>query len=356
MLPLVAGVVAMHILAVARPNDVLRPVDAWSIGRLLLEGNVPYRDFQFEYPPLAALAFLLPGLVPQVAAKTVLALQAVALELLAIAFIWRYPGALKRYLWLSFLLFPYLPGGFDAFPMAALAVSTALLSQGRRSGWAVVAVGTMVKLGPGLAWVWCRRPLVTAAGALAVTLAVVLAPVALARERTDDWLTYNLDRGVQVESVAASTTWLARQVNGSPSTVEYRFKAFEIDHASLAVAVWTVAGAAGLGWIALRSRGRNAWAVALLAVDVFLMSSKVLSPQYFAWTAPLAAVVGGRAYVLHLAMAGLTVLVSSLVDHSQAFLAMAAFRNAVLVATVALGLWQLRAPTGEPEEAPTPAG
>ena len=35
--PLIAGVVAMHVLAVARPNDVLRPVDAWSVGRLLQE-------------------------------------------------------------------------------------------------------------------------------------------------------------------------------------------------------------------------------------------------------------------------------------------------------------------------------
>lgn len=355
MRALVVGVVAMHILAVARPNDVLKPVDAWSIGRLIVDGNLPYRDFQFEYPPLAVLAFVLPGLVPHAAAKTVLALQAVALELVAIAFIRRYPGALKRYLGLSFLLFLYLPGGFDAFPMAALVVSTALLADGRRGGWAVVAAGTMVKLGPGLAWVWCRRHLMAAAGALLVTLMVIAAPVALARNRHDDWLTYNLDRGVQVESVPASTTWLARQLNGNPSAVEYRFKAFEIDHASAAAAFWTAAGVAGLAWIALRARGRDPWVLALLAVDVFLMSSKVLSPQYFLWTAPLAAVVGGRHYVLHLAVAVLTLLVTSLVDNSQAFLAMATVRNAVLVGTVAWGLWQLRAPVPAGPPATRPA-
>ena len=338
----------MHVLAVARPNDVLRPVDAWSVGRLLLEGEIPYRDFQFEYPPLAALAFLLPGLVPHGMAKLVLALQAVVLELVAIAFIRRYPGALKRYLWLSFLLFPYLPGGFDAFPMAALAVSTALLAQGSPAGWAVVAAGTMMKVSPGLAWVWCRRRPLVATGAFAVTAAVVLAPLALATNRDDDWLTYNFDRGVQVESVAASSTWVARQVNGHPSTVEYRFKAFEMDHASPAAALWAGAGAIGLIWIAARAQGRDAWALALLTLDVFLVSSRVLSPQYFAWTAPLAAVVGGPVFALHLAMAVLTVLATSLVDNSQAFLAMAAVRNAVLVGTAAWGLWRLRAPAGEP--------
>jgi hypothetical protein len=338
----------MHVLAVARPNDVLRPVDAWSVGRLLLEGHIPYRDFQFEYPPLAALAFLLPGLVPHGLAKLVLALQAVVLELVAIAFIRRYAGALKRYLVLSFLLFPYLPGGFDAFPMAALAVSTALFAQGSPAGWAVVATGTMMKLSPGLAWIWCRRRPIVAAGALAVTAAVILGPVALATNRDDDWLTYNLDRGVQVESVAASSTWVVRQLNGHPSTIEYRFKAFEIDHASPAAALWAGAGAIGLIWIAARARGRDAWALALLTLDVFLVSSRVLSPQYFAWTAPLAAVVGRRTFVLHLVMAGLTVLTSSLVDHSQAFLAMAALRNAVLVGTAAWGLWRLRAPAEIP--------
>jgi hypothetical protein len=350
--PLLIAVVAIHVLAVAKPVDVLFPVDAWSVGRMLLHGAVPYRDFQFEYPPLSALAFVLPGLVPRGAAATVLALQAVGLELLAVAYIRAQEGAVRRYAALSFLLFPFLAGGFDAFPMAALAVSTALLAGGSAAGWGVVAAGAMMKISPGVAWVWCRRHLGVAAGALAVTLAVVLAPVALARHRDDDWLTYNLHRGVQVESVAATTTWLARHVNGRPSTYEYRYKAFEIDHASLEAAAWVAVGALGMVWIAVRARGRDAWALALLAVDLFLVASKVLSPQYFAWTAPLAAVVGGRVYLLHLAMAGLTVVAYSVVSGSEAILTVAAIRNVVLVGTVAWGLWQLRIPPPPPAKDP----
>ncbi len=348
--PLLLAVVAIHVLAIARPVDVLFPVDPWSVGRMLLHGQIPYRDFQFEYPPLSAVAFLLPGLVPHGVAPTVLALQALGMELLAVVFIRGQAGALRRYAALSFLLFPFLAGGFDAFPMAALAVSTALLAAGNPAGWAVVAAGAMMKISPGLAWAWCRDHLVQAGAALVVTLAVVLAPLALARHRDDDWLSYNVHRGVQVESVAATTTWLAHQVTGRSSTFAYRFKAYEIDHASGAAVAWVGAGALAMLWIAARAKGRSAWVLALLAVDVFLVSSKVLSPQYLAWTAPLAAVVGGRTFRLHLAMAALTVVAYSVVSGREAILVVSALRNVILVATVALGLWGLRGPVTAPAE------
>ena len=349
--PLLIGVLAIHVLAVLKPVDVLFPVDAWSIGRRLLDGDIPYRDFQFEYPPLSTLAFLLPGLVPRGWSNHVLALQAVAVEAVVFALFWRRPEALRRYAALSFLLFPFLAGGFDAFPMAALAVSTALLAAGRPAGWVVAALGGMMKISPGVAWAWCRDHLVLAGALLILTAAVLLAPVALARERNDDWLTYNIDRGVQVESVAATTTWVAQQATGEEPTFEYRFKAHEIDGASGAAAVWVVAGVLAMLWLALRSRGRDAWWLALLAVDIFLISSKVLSPQYFAWTAPLAAVVGGPVFVLHLVMAGLTVLAYTVVSGQTAILAVAAVRNVLLVGTVVWGLWQLRRPAAEPVEA-----
>lgn len=348
--PLLLAVVAIHVLAILKPVDVLFPVDAWSIGRMLLHGKLPYRSFAFEYPPLSTLAFLLPGAVPHGLAKNVLALQALALEVVAVMCIRGRPGALRRYGVLSFLLFPFLAGGFDAFAMAGLAAGTALLAADRAAGWAAVAVGTMVKLSPGVTWVWCRRHLGAAAIGLVVTAAVITAPVVLARHRDDDWITYNLDRGVQVESVAATTTWAARQATGRRSTYTYRFKAFEIDGAAAEAAAWTAAGALAMLWIAVRAQARDAWQLSLLAVDVFLVASKVLSPQYFAWTSPLAAMVGGPVFVAHLAMAGLTVVAYSVVSGRDGILAVAAIRNVILVGTVGVGLWRLRRPVQAEEE------
>lgn len=343
--------VLIHVLAVLRPIDVLFPVDAWAIGRRLLDGDLPYRDFQFEYPPLSAVAFLLPGLVPRGWVNHVLAIQALALEAVAVLFIRHQPGALRRYAALSILVFPFLAGGLDGLPMAALAASTALLAAGRPAGWVVAALGGMAKVVPVVAWSWCRHHLVAAGALLVVTVAMLLVPLAMSRDRNDDWVSYNLNRGVEVESVAATTTWLANGVTGTASTFAYRFKAYEIDGASGAALAWMVAGGTAMALVCCRSRGRDAWWVALLAVDIFLVSCKVLSPQYLAWTAPLAAVVGGRVFRLHLLMIGLTVAAYAVVPGQVAVLAVIAVRNLVLVGTVGWGLWCLRRPLTPPPAA-----
>lgn len=353
--PLLLAVVLIHVLAVLRPLDVLFPVDAWAIGRHLLQGDIPYRDFQFEYPPLSLAAFVLPGLAPHGWANHVLALQAVAAEAVAVLFIYRRSGALRRYALLSLLVFPLLAGGFDAIPMAALAASTALLARGRRAGWIVATAGGMVKVIPGVAWSWCRHHRTMAAASLVVTAAVLLAPVALARHRNDDWVSYSVNRGVEAGSVAATTTWVANGVSGKPSTFAYRFKANEIDGAAIPAALWMLAGGLAMLWVMRRARGRDAWWLALLAVDIFLVSSKVLSPQFVAWTAPLAAVVGGREFRAHLAIAALTLATVAVPPEPAVVLTILAVRNALLVVTVAAGLWALRRPAALPPAPAEPA-
>lgn len=348
------AVVLVHVLAVLRPLDVLFPVDAWTIGRHLLQGDIPYRDFQFEYPPLSLAAFVLPGLVPRGLANHMLALQAVTVELLAVASIRRQPGALRRYAVLSVLVFPLLAGGIDALPMAALAASTALLADGRPGGMGRRRRGGDGQGHPRVGWAWCRRHLAVAAALLAVTGAVLLAPLALGTHANDDWVTYNLNRGVEIGSVAATTTWLAHTAEGEPSTFEYRFKANEIAGAAGAATAWMVIGGIAMAWLVWRSPGRDSWALALLAVDVFLVLSKVLSPQYIAWTAPLAAVVGGRTFRLHLLMAGLTVAAFAAGHHQAVALAILAARNTGLVATAASGLWGLRRPVPQAPQAAAP--
>jgi hypothetical protein len=211
-----------------------------------------------------------------------------------------------------------------------------------------------MKLTPGVAWTWCRHHLLLA-GAMAVVMAGgLLAPMAIAGQRDHDWVTYTIDRGVQAESVAASTTWIANGVTGTPSSFEYRFRAYEIHGASGAGMAWMVAGGLAMLWLARHSKGRNPWMVALLAVDILLIGCKVLSPQYFSWTAPLAAVVGGPAFVLHVVMAGLTLAAHTVVPGNTAIFAVVAVRNVILVGTVAWGLWRLRRPAPAPADIEAP--
>jgi hypothetical protein len=339
---LLVTLVVIHVLAVLAPADVLAPVDPWEIGRKVWRGAIPYRDFGFEYPPGAILAFLLPGAVPKDLATTVLALQAVAAEVAVVLLLRRFDGALWRWVPFSILLFPFLAGGFDALPMAAIAWSTALLAAGAGSGWWVAATGAAVKLVPGGSWVWGRHALWHAVVALVVVVPVLLAPSLLARHPDDAYLGYTLHRGVQVESVAATTTWLGHRLSGQDSTFEYRFKAFEIEGAGKVAAGWALLGLAGLGVVALGARRADAdpWLASFTTILLLMISSKVLSPQFVAWPAPLAVVLGGRWFGAWLLVVGLT-LVAYLGEGPTWILTFALIRNLVLLAVAGTGLREL---------------
>jgi hypothetical protein len=338
---LLAAVVGLHLLFVLAPADVLAPVDPWRIGRMIWQGQIPYRDFPLEYPPGAVLAFLLPGAVPHALAEPVLALQAVAAELAVIFLVLRkVDGALWRWLPLSLLVFPFLSGGFDALPMAAIAISTALLAAGRPSGWWVAGAGTLIKLSPAAAWAWSRTAWRTALAALALTAVALLGPTALADHPDDSWFGYTLHRGVQVESLAATTTWVGHRLTGEPSEFAYRFKSFELDGAEGAAKAWLAIGAVGILLVALRATRApkiDPWLAAFTTVVCLLLSSKVLSPQFIAWPAPLVAVLGGRWFQAWLAIAAVS-LFAYLGTGATWILTVSTMRNVGLVAVAALGL------------------
>jgi hypothetical protein len=337
---LLAALLAVHVVYVIAPADVLAPVDPWRVGRWLWQGQLPYRDFAFEYPPGAALAFLLPGAVPSALAPPVLALQAVAAEIAVVFFVLRrFEGALWRWVPLSLMVFPFLAGGFDALPMAAIAGSTALLASGASAGWWVAALGALVKLSPGAAWIW-HRPARAAIAALAVTIPLLLLPAALAPHPDDSYIGYTLHRGVQVESVAASTAWVGRGLIGRDSTFAYRFKSFEIDGADAFAAFWAAVALAGLAVIALRARGADPWLAAFTTVVLLLILSKVLSPQFVAWPAPLAAVLGGRWFRAWLVVVALTLL-AYFGSGPGWILALTSLRNVTLLVVAAAGLREL---------------
>lgn len=294
---LLGTVVVAHLILLVVPSDVLAAVDPWEVGRRLWRGDVPYRDFLFEYPPLAVVTFLLPGAAPGWLAPSVVALQALACEFAVVWLVLRpVPGAVARWLPLSLLVFPFLAGGIDAFPMAAIAISTAMLARGEGRGWWVASFGTLVKLSPAAAWVWGRQKLGTAAVALLLTVGVGLVPALLAERPEDSYVGYTLERGVQAESVGATTAWLVQKLGGQASNFKYRFRAWELDGASAAGAAWTVVMVVALGalaWGAGRTGRVDPWLASFTAVVVLLVGSKVLSPQFVAWPAPVAALLGG---------------------------------------------------------------
>ena len=335
--------VVLRVLFVLWPFDVLAPIDSWDLGRALWRGEIPYRDFPLEYPPGALVAFLLPGAVPHGLAPQVLALQAFAIEATMWFLLRDDRPALRRYLLVSLFTAPLLSGGFDAFPVAAVAWSTALLARRDARGWVVAGFGAAAKLFPGVAWGWCRRRPVVGTIALAVTVGVLLGPLAIA-DREDTPIGYHVDRGVQNESVPASATFVFNRLRGEPNEYEYRLESKSNE----------MVGADGAGVVALvgfgvaavvvsvlsmlRQRDDQAHLRAMTLLLLVLCASKVLSPQFVVLVTPLAAVVGGWFFLAYLPAAVLT-LAAFLVDErrSDAFVAVASTRNALLVGMAVAG-------------------
>lgn len=348
--PVLVAAVAVHLLFLAAPLDVLAPVDPHEVGRRMLDGELPYVDFAFEYPPLAAVPFILTGLVPSGAGLSALAAQAVVLEL---AILWlvvrRHEGATYRFGALSVVSFPFLSGGFDAYVVASLAIGTGMLARGDPRGWWAAAAGVPVKLGSATTWLWARAHVGAGVVSGFVAAAIALAPLTVVGLGTDSWIGYSLERGVQMESVGASLSWVGQWLTGEPHDYEYRFRAWELGGASGAATATMVAATAGMVALAVTASRRQVdpWLAAYAGVLLLLAGNKVLSPQFVTWAFPLAAVLGGRWFGMHLAITAATV-VAYTTNSLDAASAVVAIRNAVLVGTAVVALASCVSAPGRP--------
>ena len=268
-----------------------------------------------------------------------------------------------------------------------VAVGLLLVARSPRLAAGVLAVATALKLWPVL-----LLPALVAATTrrrvAAATLLVVGGGVAAATVLVAGWprlvspLGYQSERGLQVESVAATPVMLARLADPSRWQVGYaRSKSYEVVgpavqallSVSTLLSVLLLAGVAVLSWRALR-RGSVltpeglVW-LALAAVTGFMVVSKVLSPQYLLWLLPMVCVglllAPGPALRRWatglLVVAALTHLVypigySALVfpeDGSPVVVGLLTVRNVLLVLLLGLAAQQAWRTTGE--RSPVPA-
>jgi hypothetical protein len=196
---------------------------------------------------------------------------------------------------------------FDLLPGVLCGVAVLLVARHPRSAAACVAVATGIKLWPALVvppLLAVARPRRAATLVLAGTgLALAGVSVVLGGwARLVSPLTYQTDRGLQVESVLATPAMLAWWHDPARWVVAYApSKSYEVSGPMVSVllgvstmlSVWLVVGLATAWWRLwqLRDRvtGRTALWLALAAVLGFMVAGKVLSPQYLLWLLPAAA-------------------------------------------------------------------
>ncbi|HTN23680.1 MAG TPA: glycosyltransferase 87 family protein [Solirubrobacteraceae bacterium] len=340
-----------------------------SYADLLAAGHLPYVDFGFEYPPLAAIALWLGGLAGRdeatyaVTFGVLMAGCAIAGQQVAA----RLAGDRRAAITVAWLLAltPILIGAsvrthFDALPVAiALGGLLALARDRPALGFLLLGLGTMTKLFPGLlavaAIVWLagrgeRRAALRGAAIFAAV--VVLVSLPLSGAGYVDSFTFHLERPVQIESTPATVLFAlgGSQVTGTNLRPD-RFKSNGLDggHAQAVAALFAAALVMTLIVIvtlaARRPDVRHLVLTGFAALLAFVALGKVFSPQYVIWLAPFAALAwvwGRRAVALLCAAAIVLTHVEfpsryfDLINEKTGVILVVAARNALLL--VALGL------------------
>lgn len=292
---------------------------------LLHAGQLPYLDFGFEYPPLAAIPLWLAG-VPGLDDPTYAASFGVLMGICLVAaqqLAARLAGGGRAGVTVAWLLVaaPVLIGAslrthFDALPIAlALGGLLALTRERHALGFVLLGLGTMTKLFPGLlaviaiVWLLGRGDWRGALRGGAIFAAVVVAiSLPLAGAGYVDSFEFHLDRPVQIESTPASVLFAlgGSDVTGTNLRPD-RFKSNGLDggHADsvervftflLVLALWSIV------WLASRRpEARHMVLCGFAALLAFVTLGKVFSPQYVIWLAPFAALAlvwGERAVAL----------------------------------------------------------
>jgi hypothetical protein len=298
-------------------------------GEQMASGSVPYRDFAFEYPPLALPGFLLPALVTSgltpysIVFALLMALLGSAGVLVtdrSLVALGRGPSARAAVLWLLALsplvLGPVLLARYDLLPVLAVAAATLALLRGHdRRASLLLGLGIAAKLYPALLlpiWLtvaWRRRGRREAAVGLClaacVTLAAYLPFLLVAPAGVAESVGRQLGRPLQIESLGAGILLVLHNVAGMPLDWESAHGSQNLTGAASAVlgVVLGIAQLAAAVFVSVRfARGRaepeRVARYVAAGVVGFVAFGRVLSPQFMVWpllAVPLVAGARGRA-------------------------------------------------------------
>lgn len=306
----------------------------------IINGEVPYIDFANEYPPLALLSFLLPALVGRtlIVYTQVFAVEMLLLDLLAMALIaalasrFKLPVSKTLTMYTLFIaaMGPITVSRYDLLPAAlVLAALYTFINGKNKSSWALLALGFTAKLYPiiiaplfALYYLRRRQYRQLAAGCvtfLGVTVILILPWLVLDAGSLLSFLKYHAERGLHSESTYGSALLVAQLLNLTHVQAGLTFGSWNLMSPladGLAAVSFYITAALLLfiyawygHWLWHQSNrvvkagvpGNEAARLLLiystLIILAFLLTNKVLSPQYLVWLCPLLPlVIGERDY------------------------------------------------------------
>jgi Glycosyltransferase family 87 len=291
-------------------------------GDAILDGQVPYRDFELEYPPAALPMFVLPSLAAPDDYATVFKLVVAACGALAVvlavvtlsavgASSGRMLGAAVFVGLAPLALGSVVLTRFDLWPaLLTIAALAALASDRDRLGAGALGLATAAKLYPAvllpivLLHVARRRgtrEAVICLGVYVAVLAVVLVPFAvLSPDGFAASFERQTGRPLQIESLGSALVLAAHQLGLGQSVVVNSYGSQNLagsgpDALATAQTVLQILAVVGV-WLlfALRAGPKEKLlAGSAAAVAAFVAFGKVLSPQYLIWLVPLVPLVAG---------------------------------------------------------------
>ncbi|MFN8482499.1 MAG: glycosyltransferase 87 family protein [Anaerolineae bacterium] len=367
----VVVLLALYFSPIYRADLSTIPSDFGRATRILGSGLL-YRDFPFEYPPLAALFYGLPGLLAPTADafRAAFGVQMAVVDLATVVLTWLWLRRARRpavaplaaqTVFLAALGTMVVLERFDLAP-AALTLLALLLWEAEHAtwAWAMLGLGAGIKLFPAVAAPifaledarrrrWRRLGL----GVLAFAAAAVVPglPFFLAAPQgVEQLVAYHGGRGVQIESLPSSLLLLGH-LAGYKVTSAFAFGSQEVssDWSGWAARLTLPLIAVGLAVVYWRytrgpATGERRLRFAAAAILAFMLFNKVLSAQYMIWLYPLIPLVAPRRYAVWALYLGAAILTEYLYPHG--WNALTALQPEAIVAQVTrnlllLGLWGL---------------
>lgn len=298
----------------------------------VFNGEVAYRDFTMEYPPLALVFFLLPRLFgPDFSIYfTGFITEIIIFDLISVLIVSGIARRLQLPHWETLFIYtlallatgPVLINRYDLIPavLVLLALYAYVLGRNKLS-WFVLALATMTKVYPVvvvpvlLIDLLCRRRYRESFYGVAVFAAVctvVILPFAvLSPDHFFDFFGYHMLRGLQIESIYSSILLLGHTLGLTSLDINFSYGAWNIvsplsDLAAAVSPFIVVISLMAVYWFFFKYRRKGSdppdngaiIQYSLGATAFFIVTCKVFSPQFIIWLYPLVPLVCGRWRIL----------------------------------------------------------